>query len=91
MTKSKHYIHVRVYYSHETSTSSFDIDLPVECDDEYWIKDDQDLTFNQPSGKPSTITMFNCVLHLSRILAEAYHMIVRFTPRCVTLPLMWMG
>lgn len=63
-------------YSADT-TYSFDIDLPTECDDEYWINDNPDLAFKQPPGKPSTVAMFNCILRLGRILAQAYRTIVR--------------
>ena len=55
---------------------SFDIDLPVECDDEYWMNDDPDLEFKQPPGKPSTVSMFVHLLRLGRILAHAYRTIV---------------
>jgi hypothetical protein len=52
-------------------TSSFDLDLPIECDDEYW-----DNGFQQPSGKPSSITYFNSFLRLMDILAYAMRLIV---------------
>ncbi|KAF8149482.1 fungal-specific transcription factor domain-containing protein [Crassisporium funariophilum] len=48
----------------------FDLDLPLECDDEYW-----ELGFKQPSGKPSSITFFNCYLRLMDILAYAMRLI----------------
>ncbi|KAJ3518564.1 hypothetical protein NM688_g9420 [Phlebia brevispora] len=44
-----------------------DADLPIECDDEYWINDDPSLAFKQPEGKPSTVTFFNCALRLMQI------------------------
>ncbi|PPQ71792.1 hypothetical protein CVT24_006143 [Panaeolus cyanescens] len=47
-----------------------DVDLPVECDDEYWDKG-----FRQPAGKPSTITYFNCYLRLMDIMAYAMRLI----------------
>ncbi|KAF8149480.1 fungal-specific transcription factor domain-containing protein [Crassisporium funariophilum] len=47
-----------------------DLDLPLECDDEYW-----ELAFEQPSGKPSSITFFNCYLRLMDILACAMRLI----------------
>ena len=50
---------------------SFDLDLPIECDDEYW-----DNEFQQPSGKPSSITYFNCFLRLMDIFAYAMRLIV---------------
>jgi hypothetical protein len=50
--------------------SSFDVDYPIECDDEYW-KPNGDLgqAFQQPSGKPSVITTFVYQLRLCEILA----------------------
>lgn len=50
---------------------SFDLDLPLECDDEYWEDG-----FKQPPDKPSSITFFNCYLGLIDILAYAMRLIV---------------
>ncbi|KAI0364475.1 hypothetical protein BV20DRAFT_1039391 [Pilatotrama ljubarskyi] len=49
----------------------FDLDLPTECDDEYWAHPDPEQAFKQPPGKPSTITFFNCYIRLHQILAFA--------------------
>jgi len=49
----------------------FDLDLPTECDDEYWLHPDPNLAFKQPPGKPSVVTFFNCFLRLNQILAFA--------------------
>ncbi|KAI0081043.1 hypothetical protein K474DRAFT_57243 [Panus rudis PR-1116 ss-1] len=49
----------------------FDLELPVECDDEYWVVTDHELKFQQPPGKPSKITFFNCLMRLNQILAFA--------------------
>ncbi|TFK73931.1 hypothetical protein BDN72DRAFT_834263 [Pluteus cervinus] len=48
-----------------TQDEEFDIDYPVECDDEYWD------TFVQPEGKPSSITGFVHLVKLCEILAFA--------------------
>lgn len=65
---------------------SFDVELPVECDDEYWVLTDHPnpekphkkcVVFKQPPGKPSKITYFNCFLRLNQILAFALRTIVR--------------
>jgi hypothetical protein len=51
--------------------SSFDVDYPIECDDEYWEPNgDSGQTFQQPSGKPSVITAFVYKLRLCEILAS---------------------
>ncbi|EMD31523.1 hypothetical protein CERSUDRAFT_119740 [Gelatoporia subvermispora B] len=49
----------------------FDLDLPIECDDEHWFHTDPKQAFKQPPGKPSIITYFNCFLRLKQILAFA--------------------
>jgi hypothetical protein len=51
--------------------------MPVECDDEYWITDDPEQAFKQPTGKPSTVAYFNNLLRLNQILAFALRTIVR--------------
>ena len=56
---------------------SFDIDLPTECDDEYWAHADPELAFNQPPGRPSKVAFFNCYVRLHQILAFAMRTIVR--------------
>ncbi len=55
---------------------SFDLDLPVECDNEYWINEDPKLAFKQPHGKPSIVAYFNCLLRLNMIHAFALRTIV---------------
>ena len=60
---------------------SFDVDLPIECDDEYWVTDDPALAFKQPIEQPSTCAFFNCCIRLGRLHAYALRTIVRF-PRC---------
>ncbi|KAH9478722.1 putative transcriptional regulatory protein [Psilocybe cubensis] len=51
-------------FPHET----FDVEYPVECDDEYWETDDPALAFQQPAGKPCSITGFVCLIKLCEIL-----------------------
>lgn len=55
---------------------SFDLDLPTECDDEYWLHPDPEQVFKQPPGKPSSIAFFNCYIRLHQILAFALRTIV---------------
>ncbi|KJA21189.1 hypothetical protein HYPSUDRAFT_67935 [Hypholoma sublateritium FD-334 SS-4] len=50
----------------------FDLDYPIECDDEYWEADDPEQAFKQPSGQPCTITGFVHMLKLFVILAFAH-------------------
>ncbi|PFH53811.1 hypothetical protein AMATHDRAFT_54332 [Amanita thiersii Skay4041] len=49
----------------------FDIDLPTECDDEYWEIHDTIVTFRQPKGRPSRVSAFVAQLKLCEILAFA--------------------
>ncbi|KZT11021.1 uncharacterized protein LAESUDRAFT_644067 [Laetiporus sulphureus 93-53] len=49
----------------------FDLDLPLEVDDEYWENDDPNLAFQQPEGKPALVTAFVFWVKLSRITAFA--------------------
>ncbi|KAJ7718356.1 fungal-specific transcription factor domain-containing protein [Mycena maculata] len=44
----------------------FDLDFPIECDDEYWEHPTH--PFQQPPGVPSRITFFNSLLRLNNIL-----------------------
>ncbi|KAJ3510136.1 hypothetical protein NLJ89_g4847 [Agrocybe chaxingu] len=44
----------------------FDLEMPIECDDEYW-----DAGFEQPEGKPSSISFFNNYIRLMDILEYA--------------------
>jgi hypothetical protein len=59
------------------SLISFDLDFPIDCDDEYWESPDPGHCFKQPEGKPSLIAFFNCYLSLMDILAYAMRAIVR--------------
>ncbi|KAK0204125.1 fungal-specific transcription factor domain-containing protein [Desarmillaria ectypa] len=48
----------------------FDLELPVECDDEYWdISPDGEVHFCQPADKPSKISYFNAQIRLSGIMS----------------------
>ena len=55
---------------------SYDVELPIDCDDEFWDHPDSTLNFKQPPGKPSTMTFFHCYLHLHDILATAMRALV---------------
>ena len=55
---------------------SFDLALPTECDDEYWLTADGDPLFKQPPRKPSKVSGFVYSLRLGQILAFANRTIV---------------
>ncbi|KAI0372641.1 hypothetical protein BV20DRAFT_963680 [Pilatotrama ljubarskyi] len=46
----------------------FDVALPIECDDEYWVSEDPEKAFKQPPGKPSKITFWTSYVRLSKIV-----------------------
>ncbi|GJE89789.1 Zn(II)2Cys6 transcription factor [Phanerochaete sordida] len=49
----------------------FDVDYPIECDDEYWLTENPQNAFKQPPEKPSSIAYFNWYLRLTQIQARA--------------------
>ena len=55
---------------------SLDIDVIVECDDEYWLDADGQPLFEQPPGLPCKVSVYNYVLRLHRILAYASRTVV---------------
>jgi hypothetical protein len=56
---------------------SFDIDLPVECDDEYWDHPDPAQRFKQPPNKPSHVKAFIIYIKILQILGLSLRTIVR--------------
>ncbi|KII84896.1 hypothetical protein PLICRDRAFT_95023 [Plicaturopsis crispa FD-325 SS-3] len=50
----------------------FDLDLPKNCDDEYWENaEDPEQNFTQPPGKPAATHFFICLIKLNQIIARA--------------------
>ncbi|KAF9073616.1 putative fungal-specific transcription factor [Rhodocollybia butyracea] len=49
----------------------YDVELPINCDDEYWEHPDPDMAFKQPTGTPSKLSFFIHYLKLMDILAYA--------------------
>ncbi|KAJ7163137.1 fungal-specific transcription factor domain-containing protein [Mycena filopes] len=62
----------------------YDIDLPLDVDDEYW-----DRGFIQPLGKPSTISSFVYQSQLSEILGDTMHRLYGSPKTKITLG--WTG
>ncbi|KAJ7496083.1 fungal-specific transcription factor domain-containing protein [Mycena galericulata] len=48
----------------------YDVELPLEVDDEYWEHPDPEQAFKQPPGKPSLVTYFVCHIRLCEILGS---------------------
>ncbi|KAG6907784.1 hypothetical protein DXG01_007391 [Tephrocybe rancida] len=72
--------------------SCFDIEMPVECDDEYWEHPDPELRWRQPTPEktPSKIVYFNVYIRLNQILAFLLRTVVRvfvsFKLFCMIIP-----
>ncbi|KAF9068619.1 fungal-specific transcription factor domain-containing protein [Rhodocollybia butyracea] len=49
----------------------FDLDLPIDCDDEYWVQENPEDCFKQPPDKPSKITFVIRFIEASVILSHA--------------------
>ncbi|KAK0497234.1 fungal-specific transcription factor domain-containing protein [Armillaria luteobubalina] len=45
-----------------------DLDLPIECDDEYWEPQSTVDAFKQPPGRPAIVSYFNCYLKLTSLI-----------------------
>ncbi|KAG5337178.1 hypothetical protein C0989_010375 [Termitomyces sp. Mn162] len=56
-----------------------DVDLPMECDDEFWELSDTSRAFKQPPDIPSSIAYFICYIKLMNILAYAMRALVLMT------------
>ncbi|KAJ7268767.1 fungal-specific transcription factor domain-containing protein [Mycena haematopus] len=48
----------------------YDVELPLEVDDEYWDHPDPEQRFRQPPDKPSLVTFFVCHIRLCEILGS---------------------
>lgn len=71
-------------YQHSTLSnrpSSFDLDLPIDCDDEYWPVGEETDGFRQPPGKPSKLTVFIMMIKLFHLQADVVREIVSELPR----------
>ncbi|KAF7328953.1 Fungal-trans domain-containing protein [Mycena venus] len=54
-----------------TSSDDYDLDYPIECDDEYWETADPGTAFKQPPGRPSVVSYFVAYLKLIEIMGMA--------------------
>jgi hypothetical protein len=59
-----------------STLSSFGIDLPLDCDDEYWFNADTSKAFQQPSGQPSRIGQYIELIKLKLIHARTLRTLV---------------
>jgi len=59
---------------------SFNLELPIDCDDEYWPADDESEGFKQPPGKLSKLTMFILTIKLFHLQADMIRAIVSTFP-----------
>lgn len=75
-------MHLSLKFGLMPSRLSFDVDLPLEVDDEYWETEDPQKAFQQPPGKPAKVAAFNSYLRLTKIAAYALRKLVRFPYIC---------
>lgn len=52
-------------------SNRIDVELPIECDDEYWETEDPQKAFQQPPGKPCSVSNFIHYIQLCEILGFA--------------------
>lgn len=64
-------------FAEDFNSFSFDVDYPLDVDDEYWDTGNPQTDFKQPPGKPSKIAMYISLLSLERIVASAIMNVVR--------------
>ena len=76
LTKGEQHLrHILLALKALITVISFDADLPIECDDEYWDTPEPAM-FKQPKGKPSKLTAFTLIIRLNQILAACLKTIV---------------
>ena len=51
--------------------NSFDVELPVDCDDEFWETGDPATNFKQPNGRPSRMAAMIQHIQLAHIISFA--------------------
>ncbi|KAJ3735928.1 fungal-specific transcription factor domain-containing protein [Lentinula guzmanii] len=49
----------------------FDLDLPIDCDDEFWLQSNFEVSFKQPPAKPSKIAFIIRFIEATFILSHA--------------------
>ncbi|KAL0068996.1 Gypsy retrotransposon integrase-like protein 1 [Marasmius tenuissimus] len=55
-----------------TSPEDYDVELPIDCDDEYWeLSGGSGKRFVQPDGQPSSLSYFLALLKLLEIVGQA--------------------
>ncbi|KAE9395425.1 hypothetical protein BT96DRAFT_885639 [Gymnopus androsaceus JB14] len=53
-----------------TTEDDYDLDFPIECDDEYWIESNTGFSFVQPSGQASYVAYWNHFLRFLQIVGN---------------------
>ncbi|KAJ7898465.1 fungal-specific transcription factor domain-containing protein [Mycena leptocephala] len=65
----------------------FDLEFPIDCDDEYWEAPDPAQAFQQPKGRPSLISAFVAYLRLCQVISFALRTIYSISKSKVLLGL----
>ncbi|KAI0260436.1 fungal-specific transcription factor domain-containing protein [Gloeopeniophorella convolvens] len=61
----------------------YDVDFPIECDDEYWENPDPSLTFKQPPGKPSVMAFWILMIRINLLHSYALRTIYSLNRKAV--------
>ncbi|KAJ6581532.1 fungal-specific transcription factor domain-containing protein [Mycena capillaripes] len=78
-----------LYFRLFDAAASFDLDFPIDCDDEYWDTETPESAgaFRQPKDKPSLISAFIAHLRLCQVLSFALRTIYSISKSQVLLGL----
>ncbi|KAJ3772120.1 fungal-specific transcription factor domain-containing protein [Lentinula raphanica] len=63
----------------------YDLDLPLEIDDEYWETEDPEVAFKQPDGLPSRIAAFNAWIGITQITGFVLRTLYALDPKRILL------
>ncbi|KAF9070627.1 fungal-specific transcription factor domain-containing protein, partial [Rhodocollybia butyracea] len=62
----------------------FDLDLPLEVDDQYWDTEDPTLAFKQPPGVPSTVSAFKLWIQITSVSRTSFAPSMYLIPKDVS-------
>ncbi|KAJ2932551.1 hypothetical protein H1R20_g4545, partial [Candolleomyces eurysporus] len=61
--------------------SDLDLELPIDCDDEYWENSNPEVAFKQPAGIPSRVSFFCSMIELIKIHHNVQRAFYSVTPK----------
>ncbi|TFK96641.1 fungal-specific transcription factor domain-containing protein [Pterulicium gracile] len=72
-----------------TGPAEIDVDLPTECEDEYWDHPDPALNWKRPEGVPASVAFYNCLIRLTGILDHAMSLLLNHWVDSIPKHLKW--